>query len=169
VSVSDGHPPFFEEFSMYTMVLMMAAGSAGESPDFFRNKSSGCTGSVVAASAGCTGYATPAGCTGYAVSGGCYGAPAASAGCQGERQRGGFLGLRGRLFGGRDRGNGCQGAVPAFGGCYGSVVTPDCGGCAPVYTGGGCLGTTVLSSPTIGYQPSTPVTMPQVPPADPKK
>ena len=168
VSVSDGHPPFFEEFSMYTMVLMMAASSAGESPDFFRRGGS-CTGSAVAA--------VPAGCTGtvMAASAGCSGT---SASCQGGS---GFLGLRGKLFGGR--GNGCSGSAQAMSGCHGTAFAPAMsGGC----TGGTISGQVMMSGP-VGCAPSmgnvmmpgTPVVMPPVvmpevpkntePKKDPKK
>ena len=56
---------FYEEFLMYTMVLMMAASSSGESPEFFRH-GTGCTGTTVVVATSCTG------CTGVLSCADCF-------------------------------------------------------------------------------------------------
>lgn len=152
---------------MYTMVLMMAASSAGESPDFFRRGGS-CTGSTVAAApAGCTGtvMAAPTGCSGT------------SASCHGGS---GFLGLRAKLFGG---GHSCHGTVsaPAMSGCHGTVFAPAMSSGCTGGTGGTVSAPAMMMSDPVGCAPSMgtvmmpgtpvvtpPVTMPEVPKKDPK-
>lgn len=133
---------------MYTMLMMMAVSSGGEAPAFGWHKSgcqgdtAGCTGTVVAAPAGCTGSS----CQGSSCTGGsgflglkahfakhscqgssCTGAAvAAPASCQGSSCQGsschggGFLGLKAHFA---KHKSSCQGSS-----CTGTVVVASCVG-----------------------------------------
>ena len=126
---------------MYTMVLMMAVTSGGDVSGF-GHKKSGCTGAEVAchggavAHHGCTG-AAPAACHGTAVGSSCHGG-----------EKGGFLGLRGKLFGSRDKSS-CHGNT-----CHGTPVVTNC--CPPVATTG-CTGGVMHMHPAT----TPPVVMPK--------
>ncbi len=144
---------------MYTMVMMMAATSGGDAVAFGgRNRGcdGGCHGAAVVATApaGCTGSGFGAGCTGTVV-GSCHGGTSCTGGS-------GFLGLRGKLFGGR----GCTGS------CHGTTVTASChggavvGGCHGGVVTGGCHGGVVVTGcvPTVGTVGGGVVTMPMTQP-----
>src|SRR5262245_29197255 len=100
---------------MYTMVLMMAGSSAGDTADFGFRKG-GCTGAAVAtAPAGCTGTFVAAPVAAPCAS--CAPAPVAVGGCTGKTGIfGGFFKSH-HLFGGRSAG--CTGSVIAAPAAYG--------------------------------------------------
>jgi hypothetical protein len=111
---------------MYTMVLMMALSTSGDTASF--GKKNGCCGGVVVTSChGCTGVS--AGCTGYTTCHGCYSSCHGS--CHGKSGfLGGFLGKK-SCHGSSCHGSSCYGSCTGIttgcwgsAGCYGTVVTP---------------------------------------------
>lgn len=126
---------------MYTMVLMMALSTSGDTASF--GKKNGCCGGVVVTSChGCTGAS--AGCTGYSSCHGCSGSS-----CHGGREKGGFLG--GFLGKKSCHGSSCHGSS-----CYGSCtgITTGCWGSA------GCYGSVVTPAPVTMPATPTPTPMP---------
>ncbi len=121
---------------MYSMVLMMALTTGGDTPDI-GNRGGGCC--------GCSGYT--AGCYG-GCGGGCRGGRAMrSHGCHG-------------CYGGGCYGGGCYGGGCYGGGCYGSVSYGGCygGGCYGGVSYGGCYGGAVISGGCYGGVPVMPGT-----------
>lgn len=143
---------------MYTMVLMMAVTSGGDVASFGHHRNKGCDGNQASCQgAGYIGHAGNAGCTGTVASG--FGS--ADAGCHGGG-KGGFLGLRGKLFGGRNKSSSCHGSAHHGGGnyagsCHGSLHQGYAPGVSTGCTGG------VIHMPAA---PTPPVIMPKT--EDPK-
>lgn len=130
---------------MYSMVLMMSMAGTGDVASFGGRNNSGCCGTVVVASCGCTGHSRAArhSCGG---GNGC--------GCTGHRHG---------LFSRRDRGNGCCGATvssccPAPACCPTPCCSP-CGAAAPCGSPCGGSGAVILapadSAPAPMVKPNT--------------
>ena len=144
---------------MYTMVLMMAATTGGDTASFglLRGSCHGnsCNGAAVVSS--CTGITPVAGCNGGNQAGNCHGFKLFG-------KRGGMFNQRRGCHGSScngtivtpNTGTGCTGSFPAY---NGTIMTSDCP--APVVVVGSPLQVNPAVTP-----PATPAVMPK---ADPKK